>query len=47
MQKRDFPPLYVSSGDKSVDRLAFLHVLERLKVIVSIIIAVKFALTSI
>jgi len=33
MQKREFPPLYVSTGDKSVDRLAFLHVLERLKVI--------------
>jgi len=32
MQKREFPPPYVSSGDQSVDRLAFLHVLERLKV---------------
>jgi len=32
MQKREFPPPYVSSGDESVDRLAFLHVLERLKV---------------
>ncbi|KAG2122612.1 HD domain-containing protein [Suillus cothurnatus] len=29
--KRVFPPLYVSTGDASVDRLAFFHVLERLK----------------
>ncbi|EMD39182.1 hypothetical protein CERSUDRAFT_112856 [Gelatoporia subvermispora B] len=29
--KRTFPPLYVSKGDASVDRLAFFHVLERLK----------------
>ncbi|KAI0358246.1 HD domain-containing protein [Trametes cingulata] len=29
--KRVFPPLYVSSGDVSMDRLAFFHILERLK----------------
>ncbi|TDL23743.1 HD domain-containing protein [Rickenella mellea] len=29
--KRVFPPLYKSRGDASVDRLAFFHVLERLK----------------
>ncbi|KAH7924313.1 hypothetical protein BV22DRAFT_1105596 [Leucogyrophana mollusca] len=29
--RRVFPPLYVASGDVSVDRLAFFHVLERLK----------------
>ncbi|KAF8159907.1 HD domain-containing protein [Crassisporium funariophilum] len=29
--KRTFPPLYVQSGDKSKDRLAFIHVIERLK----------------
>ncbi|KAG2040109.1 HD domain-containing protein [Suillus americanus] len=28
---RVFPPLYVSTGDASIDRLAFFHVLERLK----------------
>ncbi|KAK0218274.1 HD domain-containing protein, partial [Armillaria fumosa] len=28
---RVFPPLYTSSGDESADRLAFFHVLERLK----------------
>lgn len=30
--KRVFPPLYKSTGDASLDRLAFFHVLERLKV---------------
>ncbi|KAA1468957.1 HD domain-containing protein [Dentipellis sp. KUC8613] len=30
-QKRVFPPLYQPSGDASVDRLAFFHILERLK----------------
>ncbi len=30
--KRHFPPLYKSSGDSSSDRLAFFHILERLKV---------------
>ncbi|KAF8269666.1 hypothetical protein EI94DRAFT_1724681, partial [Lactarius quietus] len=29
--KRHFPPLYKSSGDSSSDRLAFFHILERLK----------------
>ena len=29
---RVFPPLYVSSGNASADRLAFFHILERLKV---------------
>ncbi|KAG1776578.1 HD domain-containing protein [Suillus placidus] len=29
--KRVFPPLYVQTGDASIDRLAFFHVLERLK----------------
>ncbi|PCH44457.1 hypothetical protein WOLCODRAFT_139023 [Wolfiporia cocos MD-104 SS10] len=29
--KRVFPPLYVSDGNMSVDRLAFFHILERLK----------------
>lgn len=29
---RTFPPLYKSSGNESEDRLAFFHVLERLKV---------------
>ncbi|KAF8449344.1 HD domain-containing protein [Boletus edulis BED1] len=31
MAKRSFPPLYVPSGDLDTDRLAFFHVLERLK----------------
>ena len=31
-QKRIFPPLYKSSGDLASDRLAFFHILERLKV---------------
>lgn len=30
--RRTFPPLYVSAGDASADRLAFFHILERLKV---------------
>lgn len=34
--KRHFPPLYKSTGDSSSDRLAFFHVLERLKVRASI-----------
>lgn len=29
---RVFPPLYKSSGDSASDRLAFFHILERLKV---------------
>ncbi|PSR82584.1 hypothetical protein PHLCEN_2v6017 [Hermanssonia centrifuga] len=29
--KRKFPPLYTSSGDTAADRLAFFHILERLK----------------
>ncbi|KAH9933407.1 HD domain-containing protein [Fomitopsis serialis] len=29
--KRVFPPLYQSTGDVAVDRLAFFHILERLK----------------
>ncbi|KAF8799246.1 hypothetical protein BYT27DRAFT_7228036 [Phlegmacium glaucopus] len=29
--KRIFPPLYVPNGDVSKDRLAFIHILERLK----------------
>jgi hypothetical protein len=32
--KRTFPPLYTPSGDESLDRLAFIHILERLKVTV-------------
>jgi hypothetical protein len=35
MPKREFPPLYKSSGNESVDRLAFFHILERLKVNIS------------
>ena len=35
--KRMFPPLYVPTGDASTDRLAFFHVLERLKVPVSLV----------
>jgi hypothetical protein len=31
-QRRIFPPLYKSSGDLASDRLAFFHILERLKV---------------
>ncbi|KAF5362511.1 hypothetical protein D9756_002677 [Leucocoprinus leucothites] len=31
MQKREFPPLYEGTGDQAVDRLAFFHILERLK----------------
>ncbi|KAG6374763.1 HD domain-containing protein [Boletus reticuloceps] len=31
MAKRSFPPLYVPSGDLDTNRLAFFHVLERLK----------------
>ena len=34
--KRHFPPLYKSTGDLISDRLAFFHILERLKVSVSI-----------
>lgn len=30
--KRVFPPLYVATGDASKDKLAFIHILERLKV---------------
>jgi hypothetical protein len=30
--KRVFPPLYRSTGDASMDRLAFVHILEQLKV---------------
>ena len=30
--KRIFPPLHVQTGDISRDRLAFIHILERLKV---------------
>ncbi|EIW78999.1 HD domain-containing protein [Coniophora puteana RWD-64-598 SS2] len=29
--KRVFPPLYVASGNASTDRLAFFHIIERLK----------------
>ncbi|KIK38062.1 hypothetical protein CY34DRAFT_414395 [Suillus luteus UH-Slu-Lm8-n1] len=29
--KRVFPPLFVSTGGAAIDRLAFCHVLERLK----------------
>ncbi|KIM44756.1 hypothetical protein M413DRAFT_67581 [Hebeloma cylindrosporum] len=29
--KRIFPPLYVATGDSSRDKLAFIHILERLK----------------
>ncbi|KAH9975797.1 HD domain-containing protein [Lactifluus volemus] len=29
--RRVFPPLYKSSGDSATDRLAFFHILERLK----------------
>lgn len=31
-QRRVFPPLYKSSGDPASDRLAFFHIIERLKV---------------
>ncbi|KXN86731.1 HD domain-containing protein C4G3.17 [Leucoagaricus sp. SymC.cos] len=31
VHKREFPPLYEATGDKAMDRLAFFHVLERLK----------------
>lgn len=34
--QRTFPPLYQSSGEPSVDKLAFFHILERLKVTGSI-----------
>lgn len=30
--KRIFPPLYQSTGEVALDRLAFFHILERLKV---------------
>lgn len=30
--KRQFPPLYQGTGDSATDRLAFFHILERLKV---------------
>ena len=30
--QRTFPPLYKSDGNESMDRLAFFHTLERLKV---------------
>ncbi len=29
---RTFPPLYVPTGEAAKDRLAFIHILERLKV---------------
>ena len=29
---RTFPPLYAASGDTAIDRLAFFHILKRLKV---------------
>jgi putative hydrolase of HD superfamily len=32
MAQRVFPPLYEATGDKALDRLAFYHVLEKLKV---------------
>ncbi|KAF9449410.1 hypothetical protein P691DRAFT_727991 [Macrolepiota fuliginosa MF-IS2] len=31
MSRRQFPPLYKAGGDNKIDRLAFFHVLERLK----------------
>lgn len=31
-RKRSFPPLYIGTSDHSIDRLAFIHILERLKV---------------
>lgn len=31
-QRRIFPPLYKSSGNLASDRLAFFHIIERLKV---------------
>lgn len=31
--ERELPPTYASTGDLAVDRLAFFHILERLKVI--------------
>jgi putative hydrolases of HD superfamily len=31
--KRTFPSLYTTSGDEAVDRLAFFHLLEKLKVL--------------
>jgi hypothetical protein len=31
--KRVFPPLYKTQGNEAADRLAFFHLLERLKVI--------------
>ena len=31
-QRRVFPPPYAATGNDSADRLAFFHVLERLKV---------------
>ena len=36
--KRVFPPLYVQTGDISKDRLAFIHILERLKVKADLVI---------
>lgn len=30
--KRTFPPLYTPTGNVDTDRLAFFHILERLKV---------------
>lgn len=36
--KRTFPPLYRPTGNADTDRLAFFHVLERLKVPTSIAI---------
>jgi len=30
--KRVFPPLYIATGDPCKDKLAFIHILERLKV---------------
>lgn len=34
--QRNFSPLYKSTGNESVDRLAFFHILERLKVRTSV-----------
>ena len=39
--KRVFPPLYVQTGDTSKDRLAFIHILERLKVNIQILLFIN------
>ncbi len=35
---REFPPLYEQTGNAGLDRLAFFHILERLKVVLRLVV---------